>query len=143
MTYTGSSCGDIFNNNPETGDKSGYYRINDKWTYCNMKDIGTTADTIPTCAGVGGEWRKIVKIDVSAGDDCPSGWRKDTYSGVSFCRAVSDDHNCSSANFSTNGTSYQRVCGRARADPPPTPQGQLQPASVMLSYRPTTFVQMC
>ena len=164
MTYTGSSCEDIYNNNPETGDKSGYYRINDKWTYCNMKEISSTTritptttttiistttimspttktislsmvcptpttatvlptispttsagDFIPTCAGVGGGWRRIANIDISAGDDCPSGWRKDTYSGVSFCRVVSDGRStCSSAYFSTNGTSYQRVCGRAR-----------------------------
>jgi len=115
MTYTGSSCEDIYNNNPETGDKSGYYRINDKWTYCNMKDIATGANFIPTCAGVGGGWKRLIKIDISAGDDCPSGWRKDTYSGVSFCRVFSDDwYTCSSANFSTNGISYQRVCGRAR-----------------------------
>ena len=68
-----------------------------------------------TCAGVSGGWRRIIKIDISAGDDCPGGWRKDTYSGVSFCRVVSDAfYTCSSANFSTNGTSYQRVCGRAR-----------------------------
>jgi len=40
---------DIYNNNPETGDKSGYYCINDnQWTYCNM-----IAWFIP---GVGGEW---------------------------------------------------------------------------------------
>jgi len=114
MNYTGSSCEDIYNNNPETGDKSGYYRINDtQWTYCNMTEIA--AGFIPSCAGVGGRWRRIVNIDISAGDDCPSGWRKDTYSGVSFCRVVSDDFFvCSSANFSTNGTNYQRVCGRAR-----------------------------
>ena len=114
MNYTGSSCEDIYNNNPETGDKSGYYRINNtQWTYCNMTEIA--AGFIPSCAGVGGRWRRIVNIDISAGDDCPSGWRKDTYSGVSFCRVVSDEGNtCSSANFSTNGTSYQRVCGRAR-----------------------------
>ena len=31
--------------------------------------------------------------------------------------SVSDDrYTCSSANFSTNGTSYQRVCGRARGN---------------------------
>jgi len=114
MTYTGSSCTDIYNNNPETGDKSGYYRINDtQWIYCNMTAI--VAGFIPTCAGVDGGWRRIVNIDISAGDDCPSGWRKDTYSGVSFCRVVSDgSRTCSSANFSTNGISYQRVCGRAR-----------------------------
>ena len=125
MPYTGSSCEDIYNNNPETCDKSGYYRINNnQWTYCNMTEIAITAgdfiptctgDFIPTCAGVGGGWRRIINIDISAGDDCPSGWRKDTYSGVSFCRVVDDTRSaCYSAYFSTNGKSYQRVCGRAR-----------------------------
>ena len=33
----------------------------------------------------------------------------------SFCRVATNDiYTSSSANFSTNGTSYQRVCGRAR-----------------------------
>ena len=117
MTYTGSSCNDIYNNNPETGDKPGYYHINDtQWTYCNMTAIAIiVGDFIPTCAGEGGGWRRIAHINISAGGDCPSGWRKDTYSGVSFCRVVSDSGGtCSSANFSTTGTSYQRVCGRAR-----------------------------
>jgi len=114
MTYTGSSCEDIYYNNPETGDKSGYYRINDNnWTYCNMTAIAN--GILSSCAGVSGEWKRIVNINISAGDDCPSGWRKDTHSGVSFCRVVNDGYyTCSSANFSTNGTSYQRVCGRAR-----------------------------
>ena len=114
MTYTGSSCEDIYNNNPETGDKSGYYRINDnQWTYCNMTAIAS--GILSSCAGVGGEWRRIAKIDISRGDNCPSGWRIDTYSGVSFCRVVPDSRfACSSSFFSTNGTSYQRVCGKAR-----------------------------
>ena len=69
---------------------------------------------ISTCAGVGGGWRRIVNINISAGDDCPGEWRA-TQSGVSFCRVTSDDrYICSSASFSTNGISYQRVCGRAR-----------------------------
>ena len=117
MTYTGSSCLNIYNGNPETVDKSGYYRINGtQWTYCNMTEIAIiVGDFIPTCAGVGGGWIRIAHINISAGDDCPSGWRKDTNSGVSFCRVVSDSSaGCSSAYFSTNGTSYQRVCGRAR-----------------------------
>ena len=115
MNYTGSSCEDIYNNNPETGDKSGYYRINDnQWTYCNMTAF-TDSDFISTCAGVGGGWRRIVNINISAGDDCPGEWRKATQSGISFCRVASDGgFTCSSANFSTNGISYQRVCGRAR-----------------------------
>ena len=57
----------------------------------------------------------LVKINISAGDDCPSGWCRDTHSGVSYCHVVSDDRfTCSSTIFSTIGTSYQRVCGRAR-----------------------------
>ena len=72
-------------------------------------------DFIFTCAGGGGGWRKIVNINISAGDDCPGEWRNATQSGVSFCRVASDDQfTCSSANFSTNGISYWRVCGRAR-----------------------------
>ena len=118
MNYTGSSCEDIYNNNPETGDESGYYRINNnQWTYCNMTEITIIANDhfITICAGVGGGWRRIVNIIVSAGDDCPGEWRNATQSGVSFCRVASDgSQTYSSANFSTNGVSYQRVCGRAR-----------------------------
>ena len=116
MNYTGSSCEDIYNNNPETGDKSGYYHINEnQWTYCNMTTIIISGDFISTCAGVGGGWRRIANINISAGDDCPGEWRKATQSGVSFCKvAVDDVWICSSASFSTNGISYQRVCGRAR-----------------------------
>ena len=51
MNYTGSSCNDIYNNNFETGDKSGYFHINDtQWMYCNMTEI---RGFMSTCAGVG------------------------------------------------------------------------------------------
>ena len=114
MNYTGSSCKSIYTKFPEAHNKSGYYRIKEKndmqWTYCNSGDF------ISTCAGVGGGWRRIANINISAGDDCPDEWRKAAQSGVSFCREARDDkkQGCSSANFSTNGISYQRVCGRAR-----------------------------
>ena len=113
MNYTGLSCVNIYNNFTETQKKSGYYRISSKndymWTHCNMSMI------ISTCAGVGGGWRRIANINISAGDDCPGEWRKATQSGVNFCRVASDGwQKCSSASFSTNGISYQRVCGRAR-----------------------------
>ena len=116
MNYTGSSCEGIYNNNPETADKSGYYLINEhQWMYCNMTAIAANVHSIDTCAGVGGGWRRIANINISAGDDCPGEWRKATHSNVSFCRVASDGwFTCSSANFSTNGISYQRVCGRAR-----------------------------
>ena len=115
MNYTGSSCEDIYINNPETGDKLGYYRINgNQWRYCNMTEL-INSNFISTCAGVGGGWRRIVNINISAGDDCPGEWIKATHSGVSFCRlATGLLHACSSASFSTNGISYQRVCGKAR-----------------------------
>ena len=118
MNYTRSSCENIYNHFPETKNKSGYYRIkeknNKKWTYCNMTAIAN-GDFIFTCAGVGGQWRRIVNINISVGDDCPGEWRKTNQSGVSFCRVANDDrYTCSSANFSTNGKDYQRVCGRAR-----------------------------
>ena len=123
--YTGSSCEGIYKNNPETGLKPGYYHITEsqlQWTYCNMTAIAIanahitiSGDFITTCAGVGGGWRRIVNINISAGDDCLGEWRKATHSNVGFCRVASDDwFTCSSANFSTNGISYQRVCGRAR-----------------------------
>ena len=112
MNYTGSSCDNIYNSFSETQNKSGYYPIKRKdgheWTFCDYFSI-------LTCAGVGGGWKRIANINISAGDDCPGEWRKDTQAGVSFCRVASDDlQTCSSAYFSTNGKSYQRVCGRAR-----------------------------
>ena len=116
MNYTGLSCEDIYNNNPETGNKNGYYHINNMWTFCNMTLIAAIADgsIILSCAGVGGEWRRIAGINISAGDNCPTGWLKSSHNGVSFCRAPSDEGGCYSTFFSTNGVSYQHVCGRAR-----------------------------
>lgn len=87
MTYTGFSCEDIYYNNHETDGKSGYYRINStQWTYCDMKKIAAGfIPTCATCAGVGGGWSRIISINTTAGDDCPSGWYKGNHSGVSFC----------------------------------------------------------
>ena len=114
MNYTRSSCEDIRITFTMTQNKLGYYHIKsnntDYWTYCNMTISNATAnsfESISTCAGVGGGWRRIVNINISAGDACPGEWRKGTQSGVSFCRVASDGrHTCSSASFSTNGTSY-------------------------------------
>ena len=65
MNYTGLSCEDIYNNNPETGNKNGYYLINNtQWTFCNMIDIAGYFTF--SCAGVGGEWRRIANIEINA-----------------------------------------------------------------------------
>ena len=116
MSYTGLSCEDIYSNNPETGNKNGYYRINNSiWTFCNMTAIAAS------CTGVEGRWRRIASINISAGDECPTGWNNSSYNGVSFCRTPSDDGGCYSTFFSTNGVSYQHVCGRVRGYQKSTP----------------------
>ena len=116
MSYTGPSCEDIYNNNPETGNKTGYYRINNQWSLCNMTLIAAIADgrIILSCAGVEGQWRRIAGVDISAGDDCPTGWNRSSFNGINFCRTPNDNGGCYSTFFSASGASYQHVCGRAR-----------------------------
>ena len=113
MNYSGSSCEEIYTYNPEiSNNNSGYYRISDQWTYCNL-----TATVASFCPDRRGKWTRIGYFNISAGDNCPSGWKKDTQSGVSFCRPPGDDQTarlCYSTSFSTNGMAYTSVCGRAR-----------------------------
>ena len=110
MSYTGSSCINIHDNHPETRIKSGYYCTNNtEWTYCNMTEFH---DIPTTCVGRG--WKRIAKVDISAGDNCPCGWNKGNYSGYGFCQKSFDGAGCSSTIFSTKGITYQRVCGKAR-----------------------------
>ena len=80
-------------------------------------------DLISSCAGVGGIWQRIASLNTSAGDDCPSPWMKSSDSNVSFCIPESMDAGCYSVNYSTNGLSYQRVCGRASAYQRASPDG--------------------
>jgi len=121
MGYKGMCCEEIYTNYPETRDKPGYYHIKDEWVFCNMtaisKHISGHPECLTTCAGVGGGWSRIAHFDISAGDNCPSGWTKDKQSGISFCRPPGNNpagYMCYSTNFSTNGMSYNSVCGRAR-----------------------------
>ena len=122
MNYTGLSCEHIYNNNRESGSNDGYYPINNnQWTFCNMTAIAAGLFTF-SCAGVGGEWKRIARYNISAGDDCPTGWSKSSRSGVSFCRSPNDNRGCYSTTFSTN-VDYKRVCGRARGYQKGTPDG--------------------
>jgi len=128
MNYTGSSCEDIYNNFAAVHNKSGYYRINNnEWVYCNMTGV------ISSCAGVGGVWRRIASFNITAGDNCPSPWVKNTYNGVSYCIA-STNAGCYSVSYSTNGASYQRVCGRARAYQKGSPDGFLDNNNIDSNY---------
>ena len=121
MNYTGSSCEDIYNKNPETRIQPGFYLINNQWVFCNMTAI-TITNYQSTCAGVGGGWTRVGHFKVNAGDDCPSGWIKDNITNHlnthSFCRPPGRNpkgHLCYSTRFSIpNGMSYTSVCGRAQ-----------------------------
>jgi len=116
MNYTGSSCNEIYSTYPETRKKSGYYRVQDKqWAFCNMTEVGLQIHEylLSTCINDGGNWKRIAKLNITAGDDCPLGWSKGNNENVRFCRIASDDSQvCSSAFFSTKGKGYRNVCGR-------------------------------
>ena len=97
------------NNNPEIGNKD-TIALTTHGLILTINFIITSYTIIPTCAGVGGNWRRIAKIDISKGYNCCNGWLKDTQSGVNFCRVAQNNYGfCSSTFFSTNGTSYQKV----------------------------------
>ena len=99
----GASCADIYNKNPTSNGRSGYYVLKADhlfFAYCDMQ---------LDCGGTNGGWMKIADIDTSRGDACPSGWN----SYNSYCTGGSSA-GCYSVNFLTNSTSYSKVCGRAK-----------------------------
>ena len=93
----GASCADIYNKNPTS--RSGYYVLKTDHlfvAYCDME---------LDCGGTKGGWMRIA--DLNKGDTCPSEWN--SYS--SYCTGGSTA-GCYSAYFSTNSTSYSKVCGK-------------------------------
>ena len=99
----GASCADIYNKNPTSHGRSGYYVLKTDhlfFAYCDME---------LDCGGTKGGWMRIADIDTSRGDTCPSGWN----SYKSYCRGGSAV-GCYSAHFLTNSTRYSKVCGRVK-----------------------------
>ena len=97
----GTSCADIYNKNPTSHGRSGYYVLKTDhlfFAYCDME---------LDCGGTKGGWMRIADIDTSRGDTCPSGWN----GYKSYCTGGSAA-GCYSAHFSTNSTSYSKVCGK-------------------------------
>ena len=95
----GVSCADIYNKNPTSHGRSGYYVLKTDhlfFAYCDME---------LDCGGNKG-WMRIA--DVKKGDTCPSGWS--TYN--SYCTGGSAA-GCYSTHFKTNSVSYSKVCGKA------------------------------
>ena len=100
----GASCADIYNKNPTSHGRSGYYVLKTDrlyFAYCDME---------LDCGGTKGGWTRIADIDTSRGDTCPIGWNR--YNN-SYCTGGSAA-GCYSAHFSTNSTSYSKVCGKVR-----------------------------
>ena len=98
----GASCADIYNKNPTSHGRSGYYVLKTDhlfFAYCDME---------LDCGGNKGGWMRIADINTKRGDTCPSGWTR--YN--SYCRGGSAA-GCYSAHFSANSTSYSKVCGKA------------------------------
>ena len=99
----GASCADIYNKNPTSHGRSGYYALKTDhlfFAYCDM-DLD--------CGGIKGGWMRIADINTSRGDSCPDGWT--TYNS-SYCIGGSAA-GCHSVSFSTNSTRYDKVCGKA------------------------------
>ena len=96
----GTSCADIYNKNPTSHGRSGHYALKTDhlfFAYCDMELY---------CGGNKGGWMRIVDIDTSRGDACPSGWIRQQ----SYCTAKSAG--CYSVYFPTNSTTYSKICGR-------------------------------
>ena len=55
---------------------------------------------------------RIVDLDTSRGDDCPSGWTKIT-TPIAACIAPSTNAGCYSTNLTTLSIPYSKVCGMA------------------------------
>ena len=97
----GTSCVDIYNKNPTSHGRSGYYVLKTDhlfFAYCDME---------LDCGGNKGGWMRLADINTKRGDTCPSGWARNN----SYCIGGSAA-GCYSAHFSINSTSYTKVCGK-------------------------------
>ena len=106
VSSPGSSCADIYENNPESRGKSGYYVIKTTtlfFAYCDME---------MECGGVKGGWMRIADLDTKRGDACPKGWNRNA-DYMSYCTG-SQAAGCHPTHFSTLSTSYSRVCGKVK-----------------------------
>ena len=120
----GKSCDDIYQINKAIRGVSDYYWINTTTgvhqVYCDME---------LQCGGYKGGWMRIVDLDTSRGDDCPTGWTKittpnhPTHPEIDVCRSPNNNAGCYSTSFTVNSTSYYKICGKARGYQKYTPDG--------------------
>ena len=65
------------------------------------------------CGGHTGEWMVIASLDTGRGDSCPQGWDTECSNQRRYCTG-GREAGCHSIKFSTNQTSYSRICGKIR-----------------------------
>ena len=108
VDYPGVSCADIYDNNPASHGKSGYYIVKTDHihtVYCDME---------LECGGHKGGWMRIADYDTNRGDDCPKGWNKITAHGIAVCRSPSNSAGCYSSTFSVHNVGYNKICGKIK-----------------------------
>jgi len=115
----GKSCDDIYQINKASRGVSTNYWIQTSTgvhqVYCDME---------LECGGYKGGWMRIADLDISRGDNCPIGWRNMTIpdsASMVVCGSPSNNAGCYSTNFIVHGSSYYKICGKARGYQRSTP----------------------
>ncbi|XP_065888070.1 uncharacterized protein [Dysidea avara] len=106
--FLGNSCKEIYDWNPQTHNRSGYY-----WLINPLREVYCDMEQRVVCGNTGG-WTRIASVNITRGDECPTGWNKASLDGINFCRSPSDNAGCYPVQFSSKGLTYQKVCGMAR-----------------------------
>ena len=66
-----------------------------------------------TLCGSGGGWTRLAYLDMTdATQNCPSGFKLYQSGGVRACGRTDDLASCVSVQFSSNGISYSKICGK-------------------------------
>ena len=124
----GSSCRDILEQEPDSTSK--YYWIRDSsghvtQQYCDMEREG---------CGTRGGWMRVAHLDMTQpNQQCPSGFRLITSSSKRLCGRPGPA-GCVSVTFSTDGISYNKVCGKVIAYQDKTPDGMYSRGTIEDAY---------
>ena len=101
---TASSCKEIYDCNPDS--PSGYY-----WRNSSPPELMYCAMNLTRCGDITGGWTRIARINMSRPEEtCPSPLQ--TITSPRSCSHPGGT-GCSSVYYSTFGSDYTRVCGRA------------------------------
>ena len=119
----GKSCAEIYQINKASRGMSGLYWIN---TTSGLHQVN--CDMELECGGQKGGWTTIVRLNISKGDICPSGWTRITISGKVVCRSGNDASGCYSAIFTTYNITFNKICGQVTGYQKGAPEAFQSPA---------------